>query len=83
VPRVEVEDTIGAGDTFSAAVIDGLWSSGLLGADNRERLRDLALPQWRRVAEYGAIAAGVVVSRPGADPPYLHELNTKPAMLIP
>ena len=81
--RVEVVDTIGAGDTFSAAVIDGLWSSGLLGAANREPLRDLALPQWRRVAEHAALAAGVVVSRPGADPPYRHELNTKPALLNP
>jgi fructokinase len=77
---VEVVDTIGAGDTFSAAVIDGLWSSGLVGAENRERLRDLASPQWRQIAEYAVLAAGIAVSRPGADPPRAHELPPKPSL---
>jgi fructokinase len=77
---VKVVDTIGAGDTFSAAAIDGLWSSGLVGAGNRDRLRDLASPQWRRIAEYAALAASMVVSRPGADPPHAHEMPPKPSI---
>ena len=32
---VEVADTIGAGDTFGAAVIDALWERGRFGADRR------------------------------------------------
>jgi fructokinase len=71
---VQVVDTIGAGDTFSAAVIDGLWSLGLLGAENRGGLDGLELAQWRRVIEYAVLVAGIVVSRPGADPPYRDEL---------
>lgn len=72
---VDVVDTIGAGDTFSAAVIDGLWSLGLLGAEKRGALRDLPLAQWRRVAEYAARAAGIVASRAGANPPFREELS--------
>src|SRR5690349_22335265 len=37
--RVAVADTIGAGDSFCAAVIDRLWTFGVLGADGREALR--------------------------------------------
>ena len=36
---VVVADTIGAGDTFGAALIDGLWDRGLLGAEHREDAR--------------------------------------------
>jgi hypothetical protein len=38
------------------------------------------LTQWRRIAEYAALAANVVVSRLGADPPYPEELPPKPSM---
>jgi fructokinase len=77
---VDVVDTIGAGDTFSAAVIDALWSSGLVGAENRDRLRGLAPKHWRRIAEYAVLAAGHVVSRRGADPPYAAQLPPKPTI---
>jgi fructokinase len=59
-PRVEVADTIGAGDTFSAAVVDALW-------DDPDR--DPA-----EVLAHAVRAAAVTVGRPGADPPYRHEL---------
>ncbi|WP_296604433.1 carbohydrate kinase [Nocardioides sp.] len=71
---VTVADTIGAGDTFGAAVIDGLWERDLLGASRREQLRDLAPEVVAEVLAHAAKAAAVTVSRPGADPPYRHEL---------
>lgn len=58
--RVEVADTIGAGDTFSAAIIDALW-------DYPERPVE-------EILSHAARAASVTVSRPGADPPYRAEL---------
>ncbi|WP_028644825.1 carbohydrate kinase family protein [Nocardioides sp. URHA0020] len=63
---VEVADTIGAGDTFGAAVIDALWDRGPLAALSREEIAD--------VLAFAARAAAVTVSRPGADPPYRAEL---------
>ena len=39
------------------------------------RLRSLDHEGWREVLGYAARAAAVTVSRPGADPPYAHELG--------
>ncbi|GAA4674556.1 PfkB family carbohydrate kinase [Nocardioides nanhaiensis] len=57
---VRVADTIGAGDTFAAALVDALW-------DDVDR--DPA-----QVLAHAARAAAVTVGRPGADPPWRHEL---------
>ena len=62
---VEVADTIGAGDTFGAAVIDALWGRPLAG---------LSTDAIEEVLAHAARAAAVTVSRPGADPPYRDEL---------
>ncbi|MGZ6754461.1 MAG: PfkB family carbohydrate kinase, partial [Nocardioides sp.] len=72
---VAVADTIGAGDTFGAALVDALWERGRLGADARATLRDLAAEEVADVLAHAARAAAVTVSRPGADPPYRHELD--------
>ncbi|MFC7494667.1 MULTISPECIES: carbohydrate kinase family protein [unclassified Nocardioides] len=72
--RVQVADTIGAGDTFGAAVIDALWARNLLGAARRRSLRELPAEVAQEVLGHAARAAAVTVSRPGADPPYLREL---------
>jgi fructokinase len=71
---VDVADTIGAGDTFGAAVIDALWERGRLGAAQREALRHLGAGEAEAVLSHAARAAAVTVSRPGADPPYRSEL---------
>ena len=71
---VEVADTIGAGDTFGAAIIDALWERGRLGAEHRDELRDLPPEEIAEVLAHAARAAAVAVSRPGADPPYSSEL---------
>jgi fructokinase len=72
--EVEVADTIGAGDTFGAALVDALWEAGRLGAEHREGLRDLDRGEVEGILAHAARAAAVTVSRPGADPPYRHEL---------
>lgn len=71
---VVVADTIGAGDTFGAALLDALWERGLLGAERREALRNMSMDEVAEVLAHAARAAAVTVSRPGADPPYRHEL---------
>lgn len=72
---VTVADTIGAGDTFGAALIDALWDRGLLGAPQREALTASGSEVWDEVLGWAVRVAAVTVSRPGADPPYRRELD--------
>ena len=72
---VDVADTIGAGDTFGAALIDALWSHGRLGGDGRAEPGALGRTELTSVLQHAERAASITVSRPGADPPYRHELE--------
>ena len=74
-PRVQVADTVGAGDSFMGGLIDGLWSAGLLGAANRQALADADAEVLQRVLERCAQIAAITVSRPGANPPRSDELD--------
>lgn len=72
---VDVVDTVGAGDTFMATLIDGLLSAGAFGAGAEQVLATLGEEQLTSLLQRSAIAAAVTVSRPGADPPTLEELR--------
>lgn len=72
---VVVADTIGAGDTFCAGVVDALWERDLLGADRREALAEVGRDIVVEVLAHAARAAAITVGRPGADPPRRHELR--------
>jgi fructokinase len=67
----EVVDTVGAGDTFMAAL---LWQLGLRGLIDRAALRGAAAAELEAVAHSACRAASIVVGRPGADPPFAAEL---------
>lgn len=75
-PRVEVVDTVGAGDTFMGALIDGLWDRDLLGGDRHDALRAVDLDVLTAVLERCVAAAAVTVSRAGANPPRRDELTS-------
>lgn len=72
---VEVADTVGAGDSFMGAVIDSLWSLGLLGAANRSELAAITSQQVEAVMNHARRVSAVTVSRTGANPPWVNELN--------
>ena len=74
-PRVQVADTVGAGDSFMAALVDGLWSADLLGAGARERLRGIDRATVEQVLVRCAQVAAITVSRAGANPPTRAELG--------
>ncbi len=74
-PRVEVADTVGAGDSFMSGLVDGLWSAGLLGASHRIALGGIGAEVLRPVLERCIRIAAITVSRPGADPPGTDELD--------
>ena len=71
-PRVEVADTVGAGDSFSGAVLACLLADGIV---TRPALDTVEAERWRTVVEFGVRAAAVTVGRLGADPPWADELR--------
>lgn len=73
-PRVQVVDTVGAGDSFMGGLIDGLWSAGLLGGDRRTALHDVDAATVEAVLERCTRIAAITVSREGANPPRSDEL---------
>ena len=70
-PRVEVVDTVGAGDTFNAGILAALHRTGAL-----TRAGVAALPEdgLRAALALGIRAAAVTVSRDGANPPLARDL---------
>ena len=71
-PRVEVVDTVGAGDTFQAAMLCWLQEHGLLDAAS---LRDIDKPRMAAMLDFAARAAAITCSRRGADMPRRAEVD--------
>jgi fructokinase len=72
---VTVADTVGAGDSFMAALIAGLAQLEALGTTGRQRLRTLGTDELHALAAYANRAAAITCSRPGANPPREAELG--------
>lgn len=68
-PRAKVVDTIGAGDAFGGGFLSW-WSERGLG---REELGQIDLVV--EATEFACLVAARTCSRPGASPPYRHELE--------
>ncbi|MEV6484262.1 carbohydrate kinase [Streptomyces sp. NPDC051576] len=70
--KVDVVDTIGAGDTVNAALLHGLSTRGALSA---EGMAGLGREGWVELLRFAARAAAITCSRAGAEPPYASELG--------
>ncbi len=71
-PQVDVVDTIGAGDSFMSALLDGLARERLLSAAAIERASNDVIAT---VVTRAGVAASITCSREGADPPTASELE--------
>lgn len=67
--RVTVADTVGAGDSFMAALLSGLADRNILGPTAASALDEVDSAQLTELLRHAAAAAGVTVSRSGADLP--------------
>ena len=64
--KVTVADTVGAGDTVGAIIVEAMIEKGILA---------LTGDVLRATLHRAAVAAGITCSRKGAQPPYKHELK--------
>jgi fructokinase len=72
-PAIEVVDTVGAGDTFMGALLDGLERTGVVGAGRPLAEADLGV--LAPLIGRACAAAALNCARPGADPPTAIELD--------
>ncbi len=69
--KVKVADTIGAGDTFTAGLLAWLARTKRV---NKPAIAALDQESVIAALKFAVQAAAITVSRPGADPPWAHEL---------
>lgn len=70
--RVEVVDTVGAGDTFNAGVMAYLHEQGLL---NKAHIGELCKENTTQALRYGATVAAVTVQHAGAEAPWKEDIQ--------
>jgi fructokinase len=71
--KVKVADTIGAGDTFHAALLARLERDGIA---TRSAIEALGSPELRSILNFANAAAACNCTRTGAEPPTLSELES-------
>jgi fructokinase len=78
-PEVTVVDTIGAGDSFQAALLYALDAMGRIATGP---LRQIDAGQLRRALSFAAACAAITCGRVGADPPWRADLTADMFQLL-
>jgi fructokinase len=73
--KINVVDTVGAGDTFCANMLGQLSDIDALGTDAFDRLTNLSDDAWREIIHVSGIAASITCERAGCEPPTKPELE--------
>jgi fructokinase len=73
--KINVVDTVGAGDTFCANMLGQLSDLDALGTDAFDRLTNLSDEAWRDLVHTSGIAASITCERAGCEPPTKPELD--------
>ncbi|XCB31052.1 PfkB family carbohydrate kinase [Arcanobacterium hippocoleae] len=72
--KVQVVDTVGAGDSLMSALIDGLARISMLGAEDKTGLANISKGMLVSLGAFAATAASITVCRQGANPPTRKEV---------
>ena len=72
---IDLVDTVGAGDSFTSGLLDGLHRADLVGGARRDALAAIDEATLRSVVDAAALIAAITCSRPGADPPTRAEVD--------
>ncbi|WP_138731894.1 carbohydrate kinase family protein [Modestobacter excelsi] len=73
--RIDLVDTVGAGDSFSAGLLDGLRRADLIGGARKEALARIDESSLISILDEASLIASITCSRPGADPPTWAEVE--------
>lgn len=79
-PTIDVVDTIGAGDSFQAALLFALRALGRISA---ETLIEMKADELGRALSFAAICAAFTCGRAGADPPRATDVSMELSRLLP
>lgn len=79
--KINVVDTVGAGDTFCANLLGQLSDIDALGTDPFDRLSNLSAEVLTEFVRVAGVAASIACERAGAEPPTLDDLNAVLATL--
>jgi fructokinase len=66
---IDLVDTVGAGDSFTSGLLDGLHRADLVGGARRDALAAIDEATLGSVVDAAVLVAAITCSRPGADPP--------------
>ncbi len=77
--QIDLVDTVGAGDSFTSGLLDGLRRADLIGGSSRESLATIDEASLISVLDAASRIAAITCSRPGADPPTRAELESTQA----
>ncbi|MGL5857354.1 MAG: carbohydrate kinase family protein [Angustibacter sp.] len=72
--RVEVVDTVGAGDSFMSGLLCALLDAGLLGVGRRPVLDAADAGILQAALAWATLTSAITCTRAGSDPPWRHEL---------
>jgi fructokinase len=72
---IDLVDTVGAGDSFTAGLLDGLRRADLIGGPRRAALAAIDESTLLSVVDAAGLVAAITCSRPGADPPSRAEVD--------
>jgi fructokinase len=80
---IDLVDTVGAGDSFTAGLLDGLGRADLIGGARRDALARIDESSLISVLDEASLIASITCSRPGADPPTWAEVEAARAAQPP